>query len=907
MTGDRWDHVQSLFELALNRPPDERASFLETACDGDPALLDEVRSLLAADADAHPLFDSLAVDAIALPADLLPDGILPSEGERVGPYRVVEPLGRGGMGAVLLAERADGQFEQRVALKLIRGGAASEQIVRRFQSERQILARLQHPHIARLLDGGLTDDGRPYFAMEYVDGVPLDEYCDTNDCTVEERIRLVVTVCDAVQYAHRRPLVHRDLKPSNILVTDEGVVKLLDFGIAKVLSDDGAPAAGTLTQTGHAVMTPAYAAPEQLRRGPVTTATDVYALGVVLYELLAGRRPHDLSGCTPAEIERTVCEQPPDPPSAVAPPERRRALRGDLDVIVMKALRTEPERRYASADQLADDLERYRKGRPVAARPDTAGYRARTFVRRHRRGVTAAIGVITLIAALMGFYTVQLAQERDRAQVEAATAAQVVDFLQDVFESSDPTQAMGDTVPVATVLERGVRRIDTELETQPAVQARLLDVIGEVYLNLGRFDEAQPLLERSLDVRREMFGERHADVAQSMDHLALLHERRGEYEEAERLNRTALSLRRALYGTEHPDVAESLNRLAGLLMHKGAFAAAEPLYRESLATRQRLLGDDHSEVAISRSDLALLLNRRGQFEEAETLARRALAVHRRNYDAKPHPNVAATLSVLGTILENREHYDDAEAVYREALATSRALHGDAPHPQIAADLDNLASLLRIQGRPAAAEPLLREAHALDRRLHGDEHQNVASSLHSLALLLDDMGRPAEAAEHFRETLRILRAAVGAEHPYVAVTLNNFGMLHVRQENYDAAEPLLRRSLTLRRSLYEDRHPSVTMGLHNMGLVLHHLGRHGDTEPLLREAMALRTDTLGPKHWHVAATKVLLGRCLADVGRDAEARPLLSESYPVLLDTHGPDDPRVQSVRAHLEALNGPGA
>lgn len=902
MTDGRWTQIQSLFDAALQQPPEARETFLDTACDGDAALLAEVRSLLAADADAHPLLDSLALEALALPADVLPTGIRPAEGDRVGPYRIAAPLGQGGMGAVFLAERADGQFEQRVALKVIRSGLASERIVRRFQDERQILARLNHPNIARLLDGGVTDDGRPYFALEYVDGVPLDEYCSTNDCTVEERIRLVVTVCDAVQYAHRRLLVHRDLKPSNILVTDEGGVKLLDFGIAKMLSDNGAPAGGALTQTGHAVMTPAYAAPEQLQRVPVTTATDVYALGVVLYELLAGRRPYDLSGCSPAEIEHTVCEQSPDPPSAVAPTTRQRALRGDLDVIVMKALRTEPERRYASTDQLANDLGRYLEGRPVAARPDTAGYRATKFVRRHRRGVTAALGVVALIAALVSFYTVQLTQERDRAQIEAATATQVADFLQDVFESSDPTEAMGDTVSVATVLERGARRIDTELAAQPAVQARLLDVIGEVYLNLGRFDEAQPLLERGLDVRREILGERHPDVAQSMDHLALLHEKRGEYEEAERLNRTALSLRRALHGTEHPDVAESLNRLAGLLMHRGVFAEAEPLYRESLAIRQRLLGDEHSEVAVSRSDLALLLNRRGQFEEAETLARRALAVHRRAYDGKPHPNVAATLSVLGTILENREHYDDAEGVYREALATSRALHGDAPHPQIAADLDNLASLFRIQGKHAAAEPLLREAHALDRRLHGDEHPNVASSLHGLALLLEDMGRPEEAAEHFQETLRVLRTTVGAEHPYVAVTLNNFGMLHVQQENYDAAEPLLRRSLTLRQSLYEDRHPSVATGLHNMGLVLYHQDRHGDAEPLLREALVLRTDTLGPEHWHVAATQVLLGRCLVAVGRHPEAKTHLSNGYGTLLHIHGPDDPRVQSAQAHLEAL-----
>jgi len=900
----RWTQIQTLFDAALERDPDEREVFLRTACADDPDLLAEVRSLLAADADAHPLLDSLAIDALAFPADLLPDGILPSEGKRVGPYRIVEPLGRGGMGAVFLAERADGQFEQRVALKLIRGGAASTRIVRRFQSERQILARLNHPHIARLLDGGITAEGQPWFAMEYVDGVPVDRYCEQHDCSIMERLQIMRTVCDAVQYAHRRLIVHRDLKPSNILVTADGTVKLLDFGIAKVLSGGERPSDSALTQTGRAVMTPAYAAPEQVQHAPVTTATDVYALGVVLYELLADRRPFDLTDCSPAEVERIVGEQAPPSPSTVAPTERQRALHGDLDTICLKALRKEPERRYASAEQLADDLQRYLAGRPVTAQPDTVGYRTRKFLQRHRAPVTAATLVVMLIAALVGFYTIRLAQERDRARLEAATATQVSDFLQNVFESSDPTEAMGDTVTVRTVLERGTRRIDTDLEGQPAVQARLLDIIGEVHLNLGRFDEAQSLLERSLDMRRRIFGERHTDVAHSMDHLALLYEKTGEYEKAERLNRQALSLRRALHGDEDPDVAESLNRLAGLLMHKGVFEEAEPLYRESLAIRQRLLGDDHSEVAITISDLALLLNRRGQFEEAETHARHALAIHRRNYGGNPHPNVAASLSVLGNVLERRERYDAAEAVYREALATSRALHGDAPHPSIAAGLDNLASLLRKQGKHAAAEPLLREAYALDRRLHGDEHPNVASSLHSLALLLDDMGRPAEAAEHFEETLRILRATVGAEHPYVAVTLNNFGMLHVRQKNYGAAEPLLRQSLRLRRSLYEADHPSLTMGLHNMGLVLHYQDRHGAAEPLLREAMRLRIDALGVDHWHVAVTKGLLGQCLTAVGRYAEAEPLLTESYETLRTTHGPDDPRVRAAKARLDALTG---
>lgn len=903
MDAARWTQIQTLFDAALEREPTEREVFLQTACADDPDLLAEVRSLLAADADAHPILDSLALDAIALPTDLLPEGLLPAEGERVGPYRIVRPLGQGGMGAVFLAERADGQFEQRVALKLIRGGAASTQGVQRFHSERQILARLQHPHIARLLDGGLTDDGQPFFAMEYIDGVPLDRYCETHACSVDERLRLVRIVCKAVQYAHRRLVVHRDLKPSNILVTEEGTVKLLDFGIAKMLMDgNDAMTDRALTQTGHAVMTPAYAAPEQIRRAPVTTATDVYALGVVLYELLAGQRPFDLAGCSPADVERIVGEQVPAPPSAVASLDRQRALRGDLDTIVLKALRKEPERRYASAEQLADDLQRHLEGRPVTAQPDTVGYRTRKFFQRHRASVAAAAFVVIVVAALVGFYTAQLAQERDRAQLEAETATQVSNFLQDVFKSSDPSEAMGDTVSVRTVLERGAQRIDTDLEGQPNVQARLLDVMGEVYLNLGQYDKAQPMLERGLELRRQVHGERHADVASSMDHLAFLHEKTGDYEEAERFNRRALSMRRTLHGDEHPAVAESLNRLAGLLMHKGTYEEAEPLYRQSLTLRQRLLGDEHPEVAVTMNDLALLLHRRGKLGEAEQYVRQSLALNRTHYGEKPHPNVASSLGLLGAVLDEKGAYAAAEDTYREALAMSRALYGDEPHPAIATSLNNLAGVLRTQGEYDEALPLLREMTTIDRRLHGDEHPNVATGLNSLALLLEDMRRYNEAEQYSWETLRILRATVGDEHPYVAFAMNNLGMLLFRMENYEEAEPLLRQSLALRQTLYEDSHPGVARAMSNVGVLLHRTGEHDEADRLLRQALILRRDIYGDNHPEVASSLDGLGWLLHDTGAHDEAEPLLRQALAILRASKGDDHRQTATVAYHLASV-----
>jgi serine/threonine-protein kinase len=900
----RWTQIQTLFDAALERPPDEREAFLRSACADAPDLLAEVQSLLAADADAHPLLDSIALEAFSLPSDLLPAGILPAEGERVGPYRIVGPLGRGGMGAVFLAERADGQFEQRVALKLIRGGSASGPIVQRFQSERQILARLNHPHIARLLDGGVTDDGRPYFAMEHVDGVPLNQYCETNDSSVEARLRLVTTVCEAVQYAHRRLLVHRDLKPSNILVTDDGTVKLLDFGIAKMLTgEDDALADPALTQAGHAVMTPAYAAPEQLRRAPVTTATDVYALGVVLYELLAGRRPYDLSGCSPAEIERVVCEQAPASPSAVAPTKRQRALRGDLDTIVMKALRTEPERRYASPEQLADDLQHHLDGRPVTAQPDTVGYRTRKFVQRHRASVTAATLVAMLIAAIVGFYTIRLAQERDRARLEAATASQVSDFLQGLFAVSAPGESGGEDVTARALLDQGAERIERDLADQPAVQARMMQVMGEVYQSLGAFDAAEALLERALALRRESPEAEHLDVASSLNSLAVLCRETGRYAAADSLFRAALAIQEDQLGPDDPTVAATLHNWGTLLHVRGQYERADSLFRRAWTIRTAHFGMADPRTASTLNERATLRFDQDDLEGAETLYRQALEVRRRHVEGD-HPDVAASLNNLAMVLRHKSQFDEAEALYREALAMRERLY-DGPHPDVAHTLNHLARLYSNRGEYAAAEPVARRALAMRIEVFGEEHVETTASMGNLAGILGGLGRHEEQATYYRRALEIVQSTLGPAHPYVAALAYSLGSAYHAAGDSVEAERRYRESLALHRQLFPDGHANTAYPLIRLGALLTETGRAEEAELLLREAIALRTDALGADHWRVAVARSTLGLCLTALGRDAEAERLLSESYDVLLNTHGPDDPRVRTAKARLDTLTGP--
>src|SRR5262245_8366923 len=493
------DRVARIFGEALERPAAERRAFLDAACASAPELRAEAESLLAAHEQAGGFLDEIdtAREAALLDATAEPE---PPEGRRVGPYRLLREVGRGGMGVVYLAERVEGGFEQRAAIKLVKRGMDTDAILRRFLRERQILAGLEHASVARLLDGGVTDDGHPYFAMEYVDGEPLTVYCENRQLGIEARLRLFEEACRAVQHAHGKLVVHRDLKPSNMLVTGEGRLKLLDFEIAKLLTEDDDATAITLTQVGTRVLTPDYAAPEQVRGEPVTTATDVYALGVVLYELLAGRLPHGGERRSLGEMARAICEEEPRAPSmaAAAQPRRARELRGDLDTVVLKALSKEPSRRYASAEALAEDIRRFLSGHPVRARRDTVGYVVTKFVRRHKVGVAAAtVAVLSLLLGLAGtaWQAAVAARERDRARLEAERAEKVKEFLVGLFKASDPAESTGEAITARELMDRGAERIEKELAGHPSLQAELFEIVAGISHELGRYEQARSLAE----------------------------------------------------------------------------------------------------------------------------------------------------------------------------------------------------------------------------------------------------------------------------------------------------------------------------------------------------------------------------------------------------------------------------
>ncbi|MCG3164156.1 MAG: Serine/threonine-protein kinase PknD [Acidobacteria bacterium] len=841
MNPERWRRVEELFLTVADRPAAEREAYLTRVCGDDDELRREVLSLLACDTTEDFIQKPIAGAAVSLSPGSRND----LTGKRVGPYRLTRLIGRGGMGAVYEAAREDDQFRQQVAIKLIRGGLDSDFARKRFVRERQILASLDHPHIARLFDGGATEDGRPYFVMEFVDGEPITDYCRRRNLSLDEKLKLFRDVCSAVQHAHQKLVVHRDLKPSNILINKEGAPKLLDFGIAKLLTPEPGEAV-TRTETAVRLMTPDYASPEQARGLGVTTVSDVYSLGVVLYELLTERRPFQFETYSPLEIERAICDTEAPAPSEVArqqtggSPKLARQLEGDLDNIALMALRKEPERRYQSVEQFSDDLRRHLIGLPVKARPDTFSYRASKFARRHRVAVVAA--TLVLLSLLGGILATtraarQARAERDRANQAAATAEAAIQSLVSVFEFTDPDKSLSHTITVKELLDQGAEKVVRELKDQPVAQARLIDTMGVLYHKLGVFDRAQELLEEALKLRRQTLGAESADVAASLHHLGALAYAKGDFAASEARFREALQLRRKLLGDEHPDVADSQSRLGLLLVDRGNLIEAEPLLRGALALGRRRLGS-YKTLTNSLCGLARLLSKQGKVAEAADLYRQAPALYRELYGAESHA-VADGLSYLALTLQELGDYTGAEFLFREVLAPQ-----DAESRDMVWGLANLALLLQDKREYAEAERLYQQAVALQRKLFGENHQDLAGLMNNQAFLLREKG------------------------------------------DYAGAEALFQQTLALNRKLHGELHPVTANTISNLAEVYFYKGRYNDALRLYRRALDDFLKLLHPDHWMVVRTRSFLGACLTKLKHYSEAEEQLLAAHAGLKTVRG---------------------
>jgi len=858
MSSSRWQRVQTIFHLAADLPEEDRQPYVSAECSDDPTLAAEVMALLEEDSRGGSLLDRDVSQVARAMLDAPVRPVLPLES--FGPYRISSVLGEGGMGVVYLATRAD--LGSHAAIKILRDAWLSPSRRERFAAEQRTLAQLNHPSIARLYDADTLPDGTPWFVMEYVEGVPLTAYCDTHASTIPERLKLFRDVSEAVQHAHAHAIIHRDLKPSNILVTSDGTVKLLDFGIAKQL--EGLEA--DLTRTGVRVMTPAYAAPEQVSAGRLGIHTDVYSLGVVLYELLAGRLPFDLADRTPNEMERIIVEQEPDRPSVVA---RRtpalpvgssrlqsasKAQWADLDVLCLTAMHKDPARRYASVEALIRDVDHYLTGEPLEARADTLRYRAGKFVRRNWRAVTMATVTVAMIVGLTVFYTVGLANARNVALAEAARTLRIQRFMMDLFQGNED-EAVGpaDSLRVVTLVDRGVQQARS-LDLDPVVQTELFETLGNLYRSLGKFSPADSLLRTALARRRTLFGPTHPSVASSLIALGELRIAQAEYDSADVLVRQGLDLAKRTRPATDPEIGKATKALGQLLYEQGSYEKAVPVLEEAIRLQTR--GDTASPgLASAITDLANTYFYLGKFALSDTLNQRALEMDKHLYGPR-HAFVADVLINLGAIRFEWAKYPEAERYYREALDINTAWYG-VNHPETASSLTAL-------GRCLASEQKLVEADTV-----------------------------------LRQALEVLERVYGPVHPRVASALNEYSRVKQSEGKLDEAEAGFRRMAEMYKTIYHDKHYVISIALSNIAGVLQERKQYAQAEALFREAIQRYDSLLAPDHQLVGIAHARLGRVLRLQGRWADAEKESLAGYTILMKQPVPAVFWVQRARMDL--------
>jgi len=855
-----WRRIEDLFYAAIDLEPAMRHAFLDGACGEDLKLKAEIDSLLRSSQETLG-FARNAILHVAKRETTEVD----LTGTRIGAYQLLRVIGRGGMGTVYLAARADDLYQQNVAIKLMDAGFAQAENMRaRFSAERQILANLNHPNIARLLDGGITEGGLPYLVMEHVDGLPIDEFCRRSGQSTEGLLKLFVRVCAAVEYAHHNLVIHRDIKPGNILVTPEGVPKLLDFGISKLLDRRSSnPDLGFLSEW---IMTPEYAGPEQISGGPITTSTDVYALGVLLYELFSGARPFATEHKSLSDVFRAIRNQVPEPPSKVRREVSQsgyfvdfRRFREDIDSIVLKAVRKEPERRYASVAEFADDLRRTLEDYPVRARADDWNHRAKKFVRRHTvavgSGLVAAAALICFSIG-MGVLAKQEAEARSTADQQRAAAQKEADFLSGIFQAATPEMAKGREVTARELLDAAASRIDGDLASAPQVKATMLDDLGRAYTDLGLYSKAEPPLEHSYQLRQGNLELQTLEGAATVEALGRLYRLQGDYKKAEPLFRQALSILRRNKRPNDPEIAESLNDLGECLYWEGHDLEAEEDLRQALAIDRE---PDTDLGAMTRDYLALVLERKGDFDDANELLRKASEISEKT-QGKVSPIYAIILQNLGGALTQLGDFPAAESAERRALEIRRKLSGDE-HPDTAYTLNNVGWILLAEGDWSQAKPFLREALGVRHKLLGEHHPLYAASLANWARVLQAQGDYAGADRFFQSALKILRENGRSDNWTSAQILYYLSLLNLDRGRFSEAERYAKEALEIQQKVEGNAGPEVASSLYALAIVKESQGELTAAEALLRSALDIRKRKLRPGHASLISVEARLGSIL----------------------------------------------
>ncbi len=912
-----WRRVEALFDGVISHPQTQRDEILKHLREGEPEVYREVRRLLEWDARG-----SQAEPQSSPETPHLENPCFDIEG-----YRLEHTLGKGGMGTVYLAHRLGPGGEARVAVKVLERGPGDPEL-ELFKRESQTLARLEHPAIARFLDSGTTTEGVPFFVLEYVEGLAIDRFCDLQRLPIKDRVQLMRQVCSAVQHAHQNLVVHRDLKPGHILITDSGLVKLLDFGIAKDLRQ----APGSPTTTANRFLTPAYASPEQIVGKPATTSSDLYSLGLILCLLLCGRTrrvSERLGGLVPG----TSPEEEPEAPSrllqthrateparaelrAIAeardtkPRHLKRLLRGDLDTVVLRCLERDPQRRYPSAAQLEDDLERFLDGRPILARRPSLLYRGSKLVRRHP-GATAAL--FLMVAGLIGYtilafrHSRALEAERNAAVEAHREAERATEFLTDTFRLADAVQrvdlvgSQAQEVTVETALEYGAERLGHGFETNPRLQAKLLNALGEIYNNLGNSDRALPLLERSLVLRRALGPGDGASVAESLANLGNALSISGRLRKAEAYLRSALVVASA----SNPPVGDGalgnhLAHLGQVLLAQHDYEAGEPVLRRALSIRRKHQESAPRPVAESLADLGNLLWLRNDLAGAAVVLQESLDLYQ-DFAEGNHPGAAYALQSLAFVQAQTGDAEAANASMQRALELRVELQGRL-HPETLVALASAGELYALLRRFEAAEAVLREVLTLDRKTKGEKHPEVALDLHSLALVVFEQGRFEEAEGLVREALTISRASWGFESHVTFSHLQTLAhVLHARGQKQQA-ETYLRRILEFRQEHFPPGNRLIAVTKTGLASALEAQGRASEALPLAREGVQVLDQLRDRGRAHGAFARAVLGSCLGSTGSTEPGRSYLEEALETLEALQGPDSLTVRDVRQRIQRL-----
>jgi len=867
VSDERWERVKNLLHEAMQLSPEQRARFLDETCPPNDPCRAEIDSLLLADADAGSNFLRPASEGADSARPLAAGDLFEQR------YQLIEKLGEGGMGQVWLAEQIT-PVRRQVALKLIKAGMYDESVVQRFQSERQSVAMMDHPAIAKVFEAGATVQGQPYFVMEYVPGLPITTYCDQQRLKIAARLELFIQACEGVQHAHQKAIVHRDLKPANILVLNvdgKPSPRIIDFGLAKGISPK-LISESEFTLLGQFVGTPGYMSPEQADPNvkDIDTRTDVYSLGVVLYVLLTGHQPFDVKGKRqPIDVLlRKLREEEPPPPSTkigmdressiaaanargTEPKQLVQLLRGDLDWITIKALERDRARRYGTPSELAADLRRYLNDEPVTARPASTVYRLQKYVRRHRVAVGIATGLIVLLAsfsALQGLELRRTTQERDRANLERDRANQerdranrerdratrITDFMTGMFKVSDPSEARGNSVTAREILDKASTEMGTALARDAEVQSQMLHVMASTYLNLGIYTRAHELSKRALDARENLHGPEDANTLESMTQLGWILDREGHDADAEKLERQALQTERRVLGPETALTLETMDHLAVIEEDEGHYTDAENLARQVMESATRTLGAENNQTLLAVNHFARALGYQGRYSEAEQQYRKLLEVDRRVLGSD-HPQTLAAMTSLAWVVAAQRRVPEAERLYREVLTAQQRVLGPE-HQYTVLTMANLAALLTDAGRLAEAEKLHRQVLAIRLRILGAEHPETLSSKLNLADALLKEGHTHEADRLQRETLAVQRRVLGPQDPTTLISQSNLAAILIREHRYDEAEKIASDTLGVQLRTLGQGHPDTVDSLRNLGIAMAYNHRYPEASRLIRAAL-----------------------------------------------------------------------